>query len=141
MSALSEPLARNTVAQIIYRTTNGTVSQNPRRILTGRIVICELLNSFPSTAYPNPVEMHANIQFGIRPLLYSILRRQFFHPRGFSICPNTECHRFFNIERAGQRFCDAECSRRQRQRDYWQTNGKKMRERRKAKPRKRKKRA
>jgi hypothetical protein len=95
-----------------------------------RIIICGLLNSFPSTVYPNPIEMHASIKFGIRPLLYSILRRHFLYPRGISFCLNTECRNFFNIERAGQRFCNAECSRRQRQRDYWTKNGKKMRKKR-----------
>jgi hypothetical protein len=104
--------------------------------LTCRIVICELLNSFPSTSYPNVSEMHSGIRFGIRPLLYSILRRQFFHPRGFSVCANSECRKFFSIERAGQTFCNAECSIRQRQRDYWQTKGKKMRKKRNSKRKK-----
>jgi hypothetical protein len=98
-----------------------------------RIIICELLNSFPSTVYSNPLELHDDIKFGVRPLLYSLLRRQFLYPRGFSICLNTECRNFFSIERAGQQFCNADCSIRQRQRDYWQERGKKMREKRTAK--------
>ena len=101
-----------------------------------RIIICELLNSFPSTVYPNPLEFHGDIKFGIRPLLYSLLRRQFLYPRGFSICLNTECRNFFGIERAGQQFCKTECSLRQRQRDYWKTKGKKLRKKRTAKRRK-----
>ena len=101
-----------------------------------RIIICELLNSFPSTVFPNPLEMHASIKFGIRPLLYSILRHQLFFPRGFAACLNTECRNFFSVERAGQRFCKDECSRRQRQRDYWQTKGKRLRKKRMAKRRK-----
>lgn len=103
--------------------------------LTGRIVICELLNSFPSTVFPNPLEMHNSIKFGIRPLLYSMLRRQFIYPRGFSICPNSECRNFFNIERAGQQFCSPECSRHHRQRVYWQKRGIKLRKKRAARRR------
>ncbi|MFZ0517923.1 MAG: hypothetical protein WBF45_17340 [Acidobacteriaceae bacterium] len=107
----------------------------------GRIVICELLNSFPSTVFPNPVEMHSSIRFGIRPLLYSILRRQFINPRGFGFCANTECRNFFNIERAGQQFCSSACSLHHRQRIYWQEHGKKLRTKRTANARKMRKRA
>lgn len=104
--------------------------------LTGRIVICELLNSFPSKVFPNPVEMHGGIKFGIRPLLYALLSRQFLNPRGSSICSNSECRNFFNIERAGQQFCSSECSLRHRQRIYWQKQGSKLRRKRTARRRK-----
>ncbi|MGC2546750.1 MAG: hypothetical protein WA426_12960, partial [Silvibacterium sp.] len=100
--------------------------------LTGRIVICELLNSFPSIVFPNPLAMHRSIKFGIRPLLYSILRRQFLNPRGFNSCSNSECRNFFNIERAGQQFCSPECSLHHRQRIYWQERGRKLRKKRAA---------
>lgn len=86
--------------------------------LDGRIVICELVNSFPATVFPNPLEMHSRIKLGVRPLLYAILRRQFLYPRGFNICSNSECQNFFNIERAGQQFCSPECSLHHRQREY-----------------------
>jgi len=98
--------------------------------VSGRIVICELLNSFRSIIFPNPLEMHSNIKFGTRPLLYSLLRRQFLYPRGFSICSNSECRNFFNIERSGQQFCSSECSRHHRQRIYWQKRGKTLRNKR-----------
>lgn len=104
--------------------------------VSGRIVVCELLNSFPSIVFPNPLEMHSSIKFGIRPLLYSILRRQFINPRGFAICANTECRNFFNIERSGQSFCSSECSLHHRQRIYWQERGKKLRKKRSAQARK-----
>jgi hypothetical protein len=100
--------------------------------LDGRIVICELVNSFPSIAFPNPMEMHSSIKFGVRPLLYAILRRQFLYPRGFLICSNSECRNFFNIERAGQQFCSPKCSLHHRQRIYWQEYGKKLRKKRTA---------
>lgn len=108
--------------------------------LAGRIVICELLNSFPSVVYPNRSEMHSSIKFGIRPLLYSLLRRQFIYPRCFSICANTECRNFFNIERSEQKFCSSECSLHHRQRVYWQERGKKLRQKRSAQRRKMRKR-
>jgi hypothetical protein len=102
----------------------------------GRVVICELLNSFPSIVFPNVSELHGSIKYGIRPLLYSLLRHQFLYPRGFAVCANTECRNFFNIERAGQNFCGPECSIRHRQRVYWQEQGKKLRKNRTAKRRK-----
>lgn len=105
-------------------------------IADGRIVICELLNSFRGIVFPNPLEMHSSIKYGIRPLLYSILRRQFLTPRDFSVCANTQCRDFFNIERAGQRFCGFDCSQRQRQRTYWTKRGKKLRRKRLARRRK-----
>ena len=73
--------------------------------LDGRVVICELLNSFPSTAFPNLLQLHSSIKFGIRPLLYSILRREFWSPQGFTICSNAGCRKFFDVDRAGQQFC------------------------------------
>ena len=96
-------------------------------IVDARFVICELLNTFPSTVFPSPLAMHSSICYGIRPLLYSLLRRQFLNPRDSSICANTQCRNFFNIERAGQQFCSPECSLRQRQKIYWKKRGKKLR--------------
>lgn len=104
--------------------------------LDGRVVICELLNSFPSTVFPNVSELHSSIKYGIRPLLYSLLRHQFLYPRGFAVCANAECRNFFNIERAGQKFCSPECSIHHRQRVYWQKQGRKLRKKRNAKRRK-----
>ncbi len=109
--------------------------------IAGRRVICWLLNSFPPTVFSNPIEMHDSIKYGIRPLLYSVLRRQFINPRGFGFCANRECRKFFNIERAGQQFCSPECSLQHRQRIYWQQQGKKLREKRFARARKMQKRA
>ena len=96
--------------------------------LDGRIVICELLNVFRSSIYPNLSEMHSSIRYGIRPLLYSLLRREFLYPRDVAVCANDQCREFFEVERAGQQFCSAECSLHQRQRDYWKKRGKKLRE-------------
>lgn len=108
------------------------------RAVDGRIVICELLNCFRSTIFPNPLALHGSIRYGIRPLLYSILRRQLLYPRDVAICANSQCREFFEIERSGQRFCSAECSLRQRQRDYWTKRGHKLRKKRLKKQNKRK---
>jgi len=97
------------------------------RSLDGRIVICELLNAFRGMVYPNPIEFHSSIRYGIRPLLYSILRREFLCPRDVAVCANTQCREFFEIERSGQKFCCDDCSRHQRQREYWKNSGKKLR--------------
>ena len=98
--------------------------------LAGRIVICELLNAFRPMAFANPLEMHSSIKSGIRPLLYSIVRRHLFWPRDVGSCANARCKNFFNIERTGQKFCSAECSLQQRQRVYWAKRGKKLRKKR-----------
>jgi hypothetical protein len=98
--------------------------------LDSRIVVCELVNSFRPVVFPNPLEMHSSIKYGIRPLLYSLLRRQLLAPRELATCANTQCRNFFNIERSGQQFCDAECSIHQRQRTYWTKRGRKLRKKR-----------
>jgi hypothetical protein len=89
----------------------------------GRIVISELVNVFPGLTFPNPLEMHSYIRFGIRPLLYSALRREFLYERSVSICANDHCRRFFEIDRTGKRHCTDICSRQHRQREYWAERG------------------
>ena len=89
-----------------------------------RIVLCELVNVFRPIAFPNPAEMHSYLRFGIRPLLYNIVRREFLQPRDVEVCANTQCRDFFEVERVGQRFCDEVCSRQHRQREYWKDRGK-----------------
>lgn len=98
--------------------------------LDARIVISEVLNVFRATVFPHPAEMHHSIKCGIRPLLYSILRHEFLYPHDVGTCANTQCRQFFEVERAGQKYCDAQCSLRQRQRDYWKERGKRLRKKR-----------
>lgn len=105
-------------------------------IVGARIVMCELVNAFPSVVFPNPLAMNDSIRYGIRPLLYSILRRELLHPHDTAVCANTQCRRFFELERAGQQYCSPECSLSQRQRNYWKTRGKKVRAKRLKKERK-----
>jgi hypothetical protein len=98
--------------------------------LDGRIVLCELVNAFRPIVFPNPLEMHSTIKYGIRPILYAILRRQLVYPRDVSVCANTQCRNFFHVDRRAQTFCDSECSLHQRQRDYWTNRGKRLRKKR-----------
>jgi len=125
----SEPIWKLSTESLrrIEGLTSGDVGWPFSPTALGRIVICELLNSFRGMAFPNLLEMHSSIKYGIRPLLYSILRRQFFAPRDFAACANTQCRDFYNVERAGQQFCSPKCSLQQRQRTYWKKRGKKLR--------------
>jgi hypothetical protein len=92
-----------------------------------RIALSELVNVFPVFVFPNPAEMHSYLSYGIRPLLYGLLRREFLHSFETAVCANTKCRKFFEVERAGQQYCSSECSRQHRQRDYWQQHGKTLR--------------
>lgn len=100
-------------------------------VTSGHHVVCELLNAFPPLVYSwgeFPVEApHWDIAAGIRPLLYYLLRREYLGNSGIAICRNSDCRKVFEIERAGQEFCDQDCSRLQRQREYWASRGKKLR--------------
>jgi len=95
--------------------------------IDARIVVCELLNTFPARAFPNPLELNASIRYGIRPLLYALLTRETFQMHETGVCANVQCRKFFEIKRGAQRFCEPDCSRRQRQREYWMNRGKKLR--------------
>lgn len=97
--------------------------------------ISHLLNAFPPQVYPwgnRPIEAPSwDIAPGIRPLLYYMLRREYLSSGGIAICRNSSCRAIFEIERSGQEFCGADCSRLQRQREYWETRGKTLRKGRK----------
>jgi hypothetical protein len=104
-------------------------------IAAGHYSICEVVNAFSSLVYPwgkTPIEApHWDLTGGIRPVLYYILRREYLlKARSIGICRNTDCRHLFEIERFGQEFCSEECSRLQRQREYWKERGKNLRKRR-----------
>jgi hypothetical protein len=110
-------------------------------VAAGHSAICELVNAFSSLVYTwgkTPIEApHWDLTCGIRPLLYYILRREYLLKGGsIGICRNTDCRKFFEIERFGQEFCSEECSRLQRQREYWKKRGKTLRKRRSKKNKK-----
>jgi hypothetical protein len=96
-------------------------------VVDARIVLCELVNVFPALAFPNPLEFQASIRYGIRPLLYTILRREFLHFHATEVCANDQCRQIFEIKRGGQQFCNSGCSRQCRQREYWGKRGKNLR--------------
>ena len=78
------------------------------------------------------VELPQHEPAGVLPALYFMLRRDYLNDYGLQICAFTECRKFFAVERYGQRFCSAECSQLQRQREYWERRGKKLRRKRQA---------
>jgi hypothetical protein len=119
-------ISKESIGRIVHLSRSKRGGLAPQ--VDARIVLCELINAFPALAFPNPPEMHFYLRFGIRPLLYTILRREFFQPRDVAICANSQCRAFFEVQRAGQRFCNAVCSRRHRQRDYWEVQGKTLRQ-------------
>jgi hypothetical protein len=102
----------------------------PTRV-DAQIVLSELINVFPALVFPNPMEMHSYLCYGIRPLLYALLRREFVNTFNMAICANPQCRKFFEVNRAIRSFCSTECSRQHRQREYWQQRGKVLRAKRK----------
>jgi hypothetical protein len=111
----------------------------PDKAAAAQSALCKLLNAFRLDVYswggrlveaPDPDQ-----RFGIRPVLYLILRRLSL-AGGFGICANERCRKIFEIDKAGRRFCPNEvCSRQQRQREYWAEGGKVMRQKNKQKKR------
>ena len=103
-------------------------------IRAGHNILCELVNAFQPRVYvwgQSPIEgPHWDVRYGIRPLLYHILRQQYLGGGGIAICANVQCREVFEVERAGERFCSPTCSQHQRQRQYWVDRGKKQREKR-----------
>lgn len=104
----------------------------------GHLVLCALINAFDTEVKyfkDRPVETSpfGSLRFGVRPALYLILKHLYLGGSGVPVCGNDRCRRFFENERAGQRFCTPECSQRYRQRKYWAKAGSDLRKRRAAK--------
>jgi hypothetical protein len=92
----------------------------------GRQALCLLLNSFPPTLevfLGRLAELPKYERAGIRSVLYWMLRNDSLHGFGTQICHNPKCGKFFAVERSGQPFCSQDCSRRERQRLYWNEKG------------------
>jgi hypothetical protein len=99
----------------------------------GERVLCTLVNAFPTRLYPighgrvTELPDH-DISYGIRPLLYHILRLLWL--RGsIGICANERCRELFEVDKSP--YCSDECSRKERQRQYWAKKGSAQRRRRK----------
>jgi hypothetical protein len=104
----------------------------------GHEVLCGVLNAFPTRIeylMDRPVETlsDGSLLYGIRPLLYLILRHEYMTQIGMEVCANSACSRFFVVERLRQKFCDETCSRRFRQRQYWSDKGSQLRAQRRMK--------
>lgn len=104
----------------------------------GHEVLCGILNAFPTKIeflLDRPIETvpYESLLYGVRPLLYLILRHEYLTQIGIDICANPVCARLFVIERLHQRFCDEDCSRRFRQRQYWANRGSRRRAQRRTK--------
>jgi hypothetical protein len=107
----------------------------------GHLVLCALINAFETEvtySKERPVETlpFGALRFGVRPALYLILKYLYLGGSCAPVCGNDRCRRFFEIERAGQRFCEAKCSEQFRQREYWVKKGSVLRKRRAAKKKK-----
>jgi len=99
------------------------------------LVLCELINSFRTEVQlwgERRVEVVplASLVFGIRPVLYLILKRAYLGRGGVELCANDRCGRLFEVQRAGQRYCNPDCSQKSRQRVYWRESGSQKRRRR-----------
>lgn len=107
----------------------------------GWYLLSVMLRAFPPEVVPvegGLIELPKQDNAGILPSLFFMLRRDCLDGQEIKICCQRDCRKFFRESRAGQRFCSAECSQLQRQRDYWQRKGKKARAVREASKRKRK---
>jgi len=126
-----------------YTTRQGTSPFGPPRpYKAAHSVLCGLINTFRTEVdhfADTPVEAlpFGSLRFGVRPVLYLILRHEYLWRGGAVVCGNDRCGRFFVRERAGARFCSEDCSRQYRQRKYWAKTGAKKRRRRQAKQRSR----
>lgn len=104
----------------------------------GHELLCGILNAFPTKIeflLDRPIETvpYESLLYGVRPLLYLILRHEYLTQIGMDVCANPACARLFVIERLHQRFCDEHCSRRFRQRQYWANRGSRRRAQRRTK--------
>jgi len=118
------------IAGVESESSQITAGKARRAVDAGHSVICELINAFKPWVYrwgSRAIEgPHWDRRYGIKPLLFHILRREYVERDGIAVCANVQCRQLFEIERAGQRFCGEQCSRRQRQRDYWKAHGKRL---------------
>jgi hypothetical protein len=73
------------------------------------------------------VEVPPRSDRGILPQLLSMLRQDCLGQRHVSVCARPECGALFYVHRYRQRFCSEDCSRRQRQREYYVRKGKQVR--------------
>jgi hypothetical protein len=112
----------------------------PDAFRSGHLVLCSLINAFRTEVQvfgdqrlEAPVS--DSLLFGVRPVLYHILKYEYLRRNAIRICGNVRCNQLFAVERAGQQFCSSLCSRKQRQRDYFRERGSGLRKKRARKKR------
>jgi hypothetical protein len=109
--------------------TNG----NRRDVLLAEEYLCDVLNRFPTRIYATgegPVELPPidNDFFGqgIKGVLYAFLRMEYLRPRGrlgLGVCCNPKCNKIFAKERRGAKYCDKNCSHKDRGLKYYYQSG------------------
>jgi hypothetical protein len=84
-------------------------------IQLGKEVITILLNAFPpSLSWFGDQIIEAtpdDLLFGVRPVLFAMLRRDILHKREIRICARSGCGKYFTATRLDRRFCDIVCSK------------------------------
>jgi hypothetical protein len=112
----------------------------PDPVTSGHLVFCALINAFRTEVqFFGDQRLEAPVSnsllFGVRPVLYHILKYEYLRRNAIRICGNVLCNQLFAVERAGQQFCSSLCSRKQRQRDYFRERGSGLRKKRARKKR------
>jgi len=96
-----------------------------------RLVVTTVLNAFPPLlAWGSEIVQHpgADLIFGIRPLIYHMIREDLLTQTEIRLCRNKSCGRFFRANRRDQTCCSPECSERVRFRKYYETKRKPQRQ-------------
>lgn len=88
----------------------------------GQRALCAILDDFPPRLFVEDgivLEFPSSTFFGIRPALYFMLRRYFQMGKALLVCERCGTSFFSDNARKRVRFCGADCSRRQRQSEYY----------------------
>jgi hypothetical protein len=105
------------------------VDGDPKQIVeSSHAIICAILNGFPVHIrrwQGHSIELpHEDLTFGIRPVLYHLLRRDYLSEVHIALCPRADCEqKWFIQSRPGQMFCTEKCERKKRQREYYIRKG------------------
>jgi hypothetical protein len=105
------------------------VDGDPMQIVEpSHAILCAILNGFPVHIrrwQGRSVELpHEDLTFGIRPVLYHLLRCDYLSEVHIALCPRADCEqKWFIQSRQGQMFCTEKCERKKRQREYYIRRG------------------
>ena len=100
----------------------------PHPSLTLRTVVATVLNAFPPLLEWNLSGMGqrpgSDLMFGVRPLIYHMIREDLLGENEIRLCRNKSCGNFFRADRRDQKCCSDECSGRVRYQKYYVTKRK-----------------